>query len=364
MDTHGFYTENGLALAAKLSAGTALTITKIVAGSAQTSAASNKLEAEQQALAVNTPSTNGNTAVIAATLTAASSAEDYALTEVGVYAQDPDEGEILYKIYRLSAPVEVTAGSRTVLRFYLEETVSENADITVSCSPAGLLTETDFNPVRERVELAGSVSQNTYNVAAAELQAFLDAQPRFLMENMILNITGTLTEPLTIDGFHGPGTIRIAAASLGDCIIRNKISLFNCSVCVQFWNLQIEAPAGLATNSGLIYAENCRGVRLAGCVLIGNSQSSGLRAINATRFSSVSLDGCTVKQFNVAVFAGHMSLVTVNSTTADAFAGNTTGALVWVGGIVLLAGSTPSTLGGNSNGKSGGIIAAANGSLL
>lgn len=102
----------------------------------------------RQKLAVNTPTHNGNTAVIPATLAAAAAEEDYTLTELGVYASDPDKGEILYKVYKLSAPVAIAAGSQMVLRFYLEETVSQDVDITVVCSPAGLITEEDFAPAR------------------------------------------------------------------------------------------------------------------------------------------------------------------------------------------------------------------------
>ena len=40
------------------------------------------------------------------------------------------------------------------------------------------------------MELAGAVPQNTYHLDAGELQAFLDAQPRFLQESIIINATG------------------------------------------------------------------------------------------------------------------------------------------------------------------------------
>ncbi|MBE6963519.1 MAG: hypothetical protein E7443_02820 [Ruminococcaceae bacterium] len=364
MEIYGIFTEKGLELAAKLSAGAALTVTRVLAGSGTTHAKAAALNQIQQTLAVNTPSRNGNTAVIPATLVAANAAGNYTLTELGVYAQDPDEGEILYKIYRLTEAMHITAGSSAVLRFYLEETVLEDAEATVTCSPAGLLTEGALAPIRARVELAGAVPQNTYHLDAGDLQAFLDAQPRFLQESIIINATGTLTTPLRIQGFHGPGIIRITADHSGGCVIQNKISLIDCSAYVQLLNLQINAPAGLPSNSGLIQIENCRGVRLNGCALTGHNQEAGVRAVNALHFSSVMLENCSVKQFSTVVFAGLMSLVTVTCTQAENFSGNGVGAFVWNGGIVLLADSTPSTLGGSSNVKSGGLIVAANGSLL
>lgn len=144
MEIHGFFTEKGLALSAKLLTGVGLTITRVEAGGGQTAATSLNLAQARQVLAAGVPTRKGNSVVLPVTLAAALAGEDYSLTELGVYAQDPDEGEILYKVYRLKGPVTITAGSPAVLRFYLQETVSEGLEVTVACSPAGLITQSEL----------------------------------------------------------------------------------------------------------------------------------------------------------------------------------------------------------------------------
>ena len=92
MDMQGYFTAKGLALTAKLLSGATLEVTRVVAGSGYTDkpAAATALPQVQQELAVNTPTYNGSTAVIPATLVAAQARTSYTLTELGVYAKAPD----------------------------------------------------------------------------------------------------------------------------------------------------------------------------------------------------------------------------------------------------------------------------------
>ena len=105
-------------------------------------------------LAVGEARCAGSTAVLPVTLAAVGLESSYTLTELGIYAEDPDEGEILYCVYRLDEPASILAGSDTVLRFYLRQTVSADGGAAVLCSPAGLITESDCGPVRKKVLLS------------------------------------------------------------------------------------------------------------------------------------------------------------------------------------------------------------------
>ena len=78
-----------------------------------------------------------------------------------------------------------------VLRFYLEETVSQDLEVSVPCSPAGLITEEMFKPVRDKVQ-AASVPERRVVLAAADLQAYLDSLPRLLTEYYQITVSGTL----------------------------------------------------------------------------------------------------------------------------------------------------------------------------
>ena len=143
MELLGYFTSKGESLSAKLLTGTALTITRVAAGDGETSADAAALIRDCQALPAGTMLRSGTTVTLPVTLTAALAAESYILREIGVYAEDPEEGEILYRIYRLSQPVNVNAGGQLTIRFQLQETVSEAAEVTVSGTPAGLLTVAD-----------------------------------------------------------------------------------------------------------------------------------------------------------------------------------------------------------------------------
>ena len=183
MEIQGFFTKKGLALAAKLAAGETLKITRAVAGAGQTAQTASALSQIRQNLTAGRPRRRGNTAILPVTLAAGMTETSYTLREIGLYAQDPDEQEILYKVYQLSEPVGIFPDSRLVLRFYLEETVSEALNMTVVCSPAGLITEEDFAPVRDKVEKTSVGYAETVRVTAAELPGYIRSLPRLLLKN-------------------------------------------------------------------------------------------------------------------------------------------------------------------------------------
>lgn len=134
MSFHGFYTTKGLTLAAKIAAGTRLTITKVTAGSGETAKTAATLAQEQQTLTAGTAAVSGQSAVLPVTLAETGVFAAYSLTELGVYAQDPDTGEILFQVFRLDTSVPLTAGGENAYRFYLKQTVGA-AGISVTWLP-------------------------------------------------------------------------------------------------------------------------------------------------------------------------------------------------------------------------------------
>lgn len=355
----GYFTTKGLALSAKLAAGSVLTISRVVAGSGQTQRTAAALFGPCQTLAVNSPTQSGDTATIPATLAAADASGSYTLTELGVYANDPDEGEILYKIYRLSQPVDIVAGSSMVVRFYLEETVSEDLNVTVACSPAGLITEEDFLPVRNALQATATPTrQVTLNIDG--LQAYLDGLPRLLTEYLEITVSGTLTSPLTIAGFYGPGRLRIQSGADG-AVFRCKVSVDGCSAMVVLWGLQFEEPEDIGSNDGVLYATFDDFLWLSNCTFTGREGGTA-KAIRADYRCMVATDNIGISGFSCAVLSGRTAIVAVNGP-ASGFSGNTTGAHVFRGGVILLSGGVDELLGGSANIKAGGFIVKENGTL-
>ncbi len=352
MEIQGYFTQKGLNLGAKLSAGASLTITRIMADSGVLANVREAVSLPQarQKLAVNTPAQSENTATIPATLMAAEAPEDYSLTELGVYASDPDDGEILYKVYKLDAPVSIVAGSRMVLRFYLEETVSEEVEVTVPDSPAGIITEAEFDPVLEKVQSVSAPTRNV-TVPAEELPAYLKALPRLITEYLTIQTTGTVTAPLELTGFYGSGRIIITGDTLGNCTVTDVVNASRCSIPIKLDNLAFvdSGKAADTFNQAVVYSENMKDLTLATCSFTGDGTA---KAVLTSRGNG-RLYNCTITGFATAVSSVSYSIVGVDGATAS---DNNIGAHTYWGGIIILCSGTPQLLGGASNQNSSGLI--------
>ena len=143
-------TEKGLALQSKLIAGTALTITRAVTGTGYVSPDQLKQQTsvtgETQELtfrAVTYP--ESGKCALPCYLTNKGLAAAYMVTQVGVYADDPDEGEILYFIAQVAEgmgsaiPAEDEVPSYSAeWTFYFQYGQADNVNVTVD--PAGTVT--------------------------------------------------------------------------------------------------------------------------------------------------------------------------------------------------------------------------------
>lgn len=360
MEINGYFTRRGLELSAKLASGAKLEVTRVVAGSGATAdaLAANDLPQPRQTLAVNTPTRSGTTVTIPGTLTAALAEASYTLTELGVYAADPDLGEILYKLYRLDTPVDIKAGSRLVLRFYMEETVSQNVDVTVSCSPDGLITEAELEPLRSKV-FSKNIPKKIVTLEAAALPAYLAALPKMLTERLEIQISGELTEMVMLMGFYGSGSIVIDGGAERACTLKNTVYIANCSIGIGLKGLTIQDSGAGAESSyqATVTAINAHQIYMDNCGMSGNGTGT------AVRLSSASIgwiSNCSIQNFETAVASYIMSQTGVFSVTAS---DNTRGAEVYNGGVILLHGDTPELVGGLENVNNGGLIAR-NGRLL
>ena len=361
MNIQGIYTSKGLALTAKTSAGACLRVTRMVGGSGHTTDIPNAaaLSEIRQTLAVGEARCAGNTAVLPVTLAAMELEDSYTLTELGIYAEDPDEGEILYCVYRLDEPVTIQAGSDTVLRFYLRQTVSEDGGAMVLCSPAGLITESDCAPVRKKV-LAVSAPSRTVTVPMEELADYISSLPRLLTEKLTIKVSGEWTGMIPIVGFYGCGTLSIQGE--GTAIVHGGIQVCNCGCMVWLEKLTMKATAEMAAEGGyLLYCASAAAVWTTGCTIVGQRNLTGVRATDSSLVSliSSSVTGCTY-----ALETTTSSVAALVYSIGAGYANNVTGVYAYNGGIAILGHQVPELLGGTSNVKDGGIIIRQNGTLL
>ena len=361
MNIQGTYTNKGLALTAKTSAGACLRVTRVVGGSGHTTDIPNaaQLSEIRQTLTVGEARCTGDTAVLPVTLAAVELGATYTLTELGVYAEDPKEGEILYCVYRLDEPVTLQAGSDTVLRFYLRQTVSEDGGAAVLCSPAGLITENDCAPVRKMV-LATGVPARTVTMSVGELQAYLNTLPRLLTERLTINVSGEWTGNISIEGFYGSGILTVRGESL--TVIHGGIRICNCGCMVWLENLTVKATAEMADKGGyLLCCASDMAIWVTDCIIEGKGQITGIRAAESAQINviSSSVTGCTY-----ALETTTSSIASIIYTVGAGYTDNITGVYAYNGGIAILGHQIPDLLGGASNRKDGGVIFRQDGTLL
>ena len=352
MNIQGTYTNKGLALTAKTAAGACLRVSRVVGGSGHTTDVLNAaaLPEIRQTLTVGEACCTGDTAVLPVTLAAIELETSYTLTELGVYAEDPDEGEILYCVYRLDEPASILAGGDTVLRFYLRQTVSEDGGAAVLCSPAGLITESDCAPVRQKV-LATGAPRRDVSLPASELQAYLDTLPRLLTEHYVITLSGTASEEVSVNGFYGCGSLMLRANNLGDCVFKRELRVLNCRLPVQMEKLKWELDETankyrycLPCQKSMVYADGCS---FNGCAKNG-------RGVGAFYNSYAVLADCAFHDLECAASTSWGGFVGVfgDNPTAD-YSGNAVGVYLLLGGLALLGDHVPDTLGGAYNTKGG-----------
>ena len=323
-------------------------MTRVVGGSGHTTDVPNAVALPEirQTLTVGEARCTGNTAVLPVTLAAVGQRSTYTLAELGVYAEALDEGEILYCVYRLDEPVTIQAGSDTVLRFYLRQTVSEDGGAMVLCSPAGLITESDCAPVRKMV-LATGAPQRYVTVPASELQAYLDALPRLLTEHHVITLSGTNSNIVSVKDFYGCGSLTLRADKVGDCVFTKDVIVENCSIPVIMEGLKWELDG---TASPETYCISCRDSTIYANICSFNGHAKTGRGVVSWGNSSAVLAGCALHNLEIAVEASWGGRIGVyGEDPKTECSGNTIGIYLRQGGLVLLGDLVPDLLGGTYN---------------
>lgn len=143
-------TAKGAALQAKAMAGGKIEVTSVRAGAGvvpvdelvnQTGISDIRQEAT-----LRQPQTHDNTAILPVYLTNEGVYAAYELTQIGIYAADPDEGEILYAIGQCETPKHIPAVTEMPysLTWNFHFTLASGLEMTVTLHPAGYVTDCEF----------------------------------------------------------------------------------------------------------------------------------------------------------------------------------------------------------------------------
>lgn len=200
-----------------------------------------------------------------------------------------------------------------------------------------------------------SFLSTTVTLEPTELVSYLNALPRFLSRNQVIKIkAGTVPDTVVLNYFYGFGNITFMRAEDGEVIFSKGVDSDDCKVEVYFENISF---TGVAIETATYRSRTSNMATFSGCSFTNDSARFGayIQASSNCYFVDTSFTG-----YEIAVDAIGTSIVSLQDCSGS---NNTYGVTVWGGGIVLLGGSTPNTLGGGSNSRSGGIIVLPDGTL-
>ena len=174
------FTRKGEQLRAKVEAGKCkLTLTKIKIGNGSVTLGDikdmNDLKSPQLVLGISSCAVSAEDDRVCEVVGIASSSNvenAFSVTEMGLYANDPDVGEILYLVEIDTSPDDMpnkNAQSPVTLTYQIELVTSNTANVTALVSPAGLVTVKMMSAHRTAAELDhpdGSVTTKKLSDAA------------------------------------------------------------------------------------------------------------------------------------------------------------------------------------------------------
>ena len=220
---------------------------------------------------------------------------------------------------------------------------------------------------------ATNLPSRTVEVAAEDLPAYINSLPRLLMADIDIKVTGTLTEFLYIHRFSG-GSLSIDGN--GDCRLQGGVSIRSSSAIVVLKNLELSLREEKLKLNDIVDIQFSDNVSIRSCLVAGSKSANteganteganteGEVGVRADHHSCAALINCGISNCRIAVFSAGSTIVSVYNENRGDFSGNAAGPYVFCGGIILLGGSTPELLGGNTSAKCGGMIVKGDGTLL
>lgn len=187
------FTRKGEELRAKVEAGKCkLTLTKMKLGNGNVELSEIKgmvdLKSPQLVFGISSCSVSKEDSTICEAVGIASSANvenTFLVSEVGIYANDPDVGEILYLICIDSDPDKMpnkNAASPVTLTYQFDIVTSNTANVTAVISPAGLVTAKVFDEHRKKIPLDHPDGSITLPKLAKEVLTRIDGASLNLLQ--------------------------------------------------------------------------------------------------------------------------------------------------------------------------------------
>lgn len=207
-------TKKGLALQSKVQAGfQKLKFTRVATGSGRVDDATALVSLEalveyRQTIAINdTKVKDGTTAIVEAVLSNHTLDEGYYLTEIGVFAEDADEGEILYSVVNFGdqgdyMPAKTQRQVEVVLNLHQIVASTEHLEVTVDYSLV-FVTKKEFYDLAGKGRTTENVKKNADDILAlmVEVAALKGAALNNVNSNIFMVSMKKLTAEEEFEGY-------------------------------------------------------------------------------------------------------------------------------------------------------------------
>jgi len=177
-------TQAGLALKAKIELGNGdipLHITKIVSGSGKsdTPEGLNAVVNPEQEFTIMSRTVDNGRTTIKAMINNFSLTDGYSMHQIGFYAEDPDDGEILYRITQFDEPRRVPASHEAGWTYTPEFNfaIHNASDVTVVVDPSGLALKSEVEgaiDAANEAKATANTSKDDVTRALEDIEQFKD----------------------------------------------------------------------------------------------------------------------------------------------------------------------------------------------
>ena len=174
-------TNKGIALQAKQVSGATISFTRVVSGSGSVATTNLKeqtaVSSIEQTLSVESLKVLDGKYVIKIILSNDDLTDEYNLSQIGFYATDPDEGEILFAISQIDEKKKIPTGASTPgysIEFAFTFQNSNNATIVINPDMAGYVTREEIEDLVNAVELGPDITEGTETLKTGWLKKTID----------------------------------------------------------------------------------------------------------------------------------------------------------------------------------------------
>ena len=185
--------------------GTEIEITRIAAGSGETPLTNEYIVDHEMYLTLSSEVVDGET-VYYGLLNMATATESFTLREIGLYVTKSIVR--LYKIYRLSTPIEIDNTQDHTIRFVFRDRDVTNEIFDGYAMPESIVT---VEMMDKRVDGIARYIDETVNFSCSYdgLDAVIASIPKCVEKNYIINVTSSTVNDIVLEGFYGKGSITI-----------------------------------------------------------------------------------------------------------------------------------------------------------